>query len=86
MEGGNKMTGKELERKVVDIVSKYTFVIVTMDSNIYDDLGIDSLEHEAIEEEIKDEIGFEPHWSTWDRFWHTKPTVADLIDFVEREL
>lgn len=80
------MTRTELERKVIAIVSKYTFVITTIDSNIYDDLGIDSLDCESIEEEIKDEIGFEPHWSTWDRFWHTKPTVADLIDFVEREL
>lgn len=80
------MTGKGLARKVIDIVSKYTFVIVTMDSNIYDDLGIDSLDCESIEEEIKDEIGLELHWMTWDGFWHTKPTVADLIDFVEREL
>jgi acyl carrier protein len=80
------MTRKELESKVIDIVSKYTFVITTIDSNIYDDLGIDSLDRESIEEEIKDEIGIELHWSTWDRFWHTKPTVADLIDFIEREL
>lgn len=80
------MTRKELERKIVDIVSKYTFVITTMDSNIYDDLGIDSLEYEAIEEEIKDEIGLELHWSIWSRFWKTKPTVAELCDFIEREL
>lgn len=80
------MTRTELERKVIDIVSKYTFVIPTMDSNIYVDLGIDSLEFESIEEEIKDEIGFEPHWSTWDRFWKTMPTVSELINFIEREL
>ena len=80
------MTRNELEREVIAIVSKYTIYIVTMDSNIYNDLGIDSLEYEAIEEEIKDDIGLELHWTTWDRFWHTKPTVADLIDFVEREL
>lgn len=80
------MTGKELARKVIDIVSKYTFVIVTMDSNIYDDLGIDSLEYEAIEEEIKDDIGLELHWTTWDRFWKTMPTVDELCNFIEREL
>ena len=80
------MTRKELEREVIAIVSKYTFVIPTMDSNIYADLGIDSLEYESIEEEIKDDIGLELHWTTWDRFWHTKPTVADLCDFIEREL
>lgn len=80
------MTRKELESKVINIVSKYTFVITTMDSNIYDDLGIDSLDCESIEEEIKDEIGLELHWITWDRFWRTKPTVAELINFIEREL
>ena len=80
------MTRKELESKVIDIVSKYTFVITTIDSNIYDDLGIDSLDSESIEEEIKDEIGLELHWTTWDRFWKTMPTVADLCDFIEREL
>lgn len=80
------MTRKELERKVIDIVSKYTFVITTMDSNIYDDLGIDSLEYEAIEEEIKDDIGLELHWITWEGLWGTKPTVAELCDFIEREL
>lgn len=79
------MTGKGLARKVIDIVSKYTFVIVTMESNIYDDLGIDSLEYESIEEEIKDTFGIDLHWLTWDRFWRTKPTVADLCDFIEEE-
>lgn len=80
------MIRKELERKVIDIVSKYTFVITTMDSNIYDDLGIDSLDCESIEEEIKDEIGLELHWMTWDRFWRNKPTVAELCDFIQRKL
>ena len=80
------MTRKELERKVIDILFKYTVVIVTMDSNIYDDLGVDSLDIESIEEEIKDKIGLELHWTTWDRFWCTKPTVTDLCDFIEREL
>lgn len=80
------MTRKELEREVIAIVSKYTFVIVTMDSNIYDDLGIDSLDCESIEEEIKDEIGLELHWITWDRFWKTMPTVDELCNFIEREL
>ena len=45
------MIRKELERKVIDIVSKYTLYVVTMDSNIYDDLGIDSLSEADIEEE-----------------------------------
>lgn len=80
------MIRKELERKIVDIVSKYTFVITTMESNIYDDLGIDSLDCESIEEEIKDEIGLELHWITWSNFWHTKPTISELCDFIEREL
>ena len=80
------MTRKELEIEVVAIVSKYTIYSVTMDSNVYDDLGIDSLEYEAIEEEIKDDIGLELHWTTWERLWRTKPTVADLCDFIEREL
>lgn len=80
------MTRKELEREVTAIVSKYTFVIPTMDSNIYVDLGIDSLEYEAIEEEIKDDIGLELHWTTWERLWRTKPTISELCDFIEREL
>lgn len=80
------MSRKELERKVIDIVSKYTFVIPTMDSNIYDDLGIDSLDRGSIEEEFKDEIGLELHWTTWDRFWKTMPTVEELCNFIEREL
>ena len=80
------MTRKELEREVIAIVSKYTIYSVTRDSNVYDDLGIDSLEYEEIEEEIKDDIGIELHWTTWDRFWRTKPTISELCDFIEREL
>ena len=80
------MIRKELERKIVDIVSKYTMYIVTIDSNIYDDLGIDSLSEADIEEDVKEELGLDIHWSIWSRFWHTKPTISELCDFIEREL
>ena len=80
------MDRKELERKVKDIVSKHTHIIVSLDSNIYDDLGIDSIEEASIEEYVKDELGLELHWLSWSNFWHTKPTVAELCDFIEREL
>ena len=80
------MSRIELERKVIDILSKYTYVIVTTDSNIYDELGIDSIDEAAIEEELQDAIGINLHWTTWNNFWHTKPTVAELCDFIEREL
>jgi acyl carrier protein len=57
-----------------------------MDSNIYDDLGIDSLSEADIEEDVKEELGLDIHWSIWSRFWHTKPTISELCDFIEREL
>lgn len=76
----------ELVRKVNDIVSKHTHIIVTMESNIYDDLGIDSIKEASIEEHVKDELGLDIHWMTWSQFWHTKPTIAELCDFIEREL
>ena len=76
----------EFERKVIDIVSKYTYLIVTQDQNIQDDLGIDSIYRAAIEEDIKDEFNIDLHWSIWDNFWHTKPTVAELCDFIELKL
>lgn len=80
------MIRKELERIVNDVVSKHTLYIVTQESNIHDDLGIDSLSEADIEEEVKERLGLDIHWSIWSRFWHTKPTVADLCDFIEREL
>ena len=62
------MIRRDLERKVIDIVSKYTMYIVTMDSNVYDDLGIDSLSEADIEEDVKEELGLDIHWSIWSRF------------------
>ena len=49
----------EFERKVIDIVSKYTYLIVTQEQNIQDDLGIDSIYRAAIEEDIKDEFNID---------------------------
>ena len=80
------MIRKELERKVIDIVSKYTLYVVTMDSNIYDDLGIYSLSEADIKEDVNEEFRLDIHWSIWSRFWHTKPTISELCDFIEREL
>ena len=80
------MDRKELERKVKDIVSKHTLYVVSLESNIYDDLGVDSIEEASIEEYVKDELGLDLHWLSWAKFWETKPTVAELCDFIEREL
>ena len=76
------MTRKDLERKVNDIVSKYTLYVVTQESSIHDDLCIDSLSEADIEEDVKEQLGLDLHWTTWSNFWHTKPTVAELCDFI----
>lgn len=80
------MTRKELETQIKDIISRYTYVIVTLDSNIHDDLGVDSVDEAAIEMDITEELNVKIHWSESERFWRTKPTVAELCDFIEREL
>ena len=80
------MTRKDLERKVNDIVSKYTLYVVTQESSIHDDLCIDSLSEADIEEDVKEQLGLDLHWSTWVKLWESKPTVAELCDFIEREL
>lgn len=77
------MKRTELEKKVIEIVSRYTYVVVTLDSAIRDDLGLDSMDESDVEKDLESEFDFYLDWSEWSMFWNTHRKVSELCDFIE---
>lgn len=73
----------ELEKKVIEIVSRYTYVVVTLDSAIRDDLGLDSMDEADLEKDLESEFDFYEDWIAWDMFWRSHRKVIELSDFIE---
>lgn len=80
------MLRKEIEKKVIEIVSRYTYVVVTIDSAIRDDLGLDSMDEADMEKDIESEFDSHIDWSEWRMFWNHPRKVVDVCDFIEESL
>lgn len=80
------MKRTELEKKVIDIVSRYTYVIVTLDLAIRDDLGLDSMDEADMEKDLESEFDLYIDWSEWSMFWNSHRKVVDVCDFIEERL
>lgn len=80
------MNRLEQEKKVIEIVSRYTYVVVTLDSDIRNDLGLDSMDEADLEKDLEFEFDFYLEWFDWDCFWHNHPKVKDLCDFIQKAI
>ena len=76
----------ELEKKVIEIVSRYTYVVVTLDSVIRDELGLDSMDEADMEKDIESEFNSHIDWSEWSMFWNSHRKVVDVCNFIEERL
>lgn len=80
------MKRTNLEKKVIEIVSRYTYVVVTLDSAIRDDLGLDSMDEADVEKDLESEFNFHEDWISWEMFWISHRKVSELCDFIEERL
>lgn len=76
----------ELEKKVIEIVSRYTYIVVTLDSAIRDDLGLDSMDEADVGKDLESEFDFYLDWAEWSMFWNNHRKVSELCDFIEERL
>lgn len=84
-EGGRKMSTEEILEKVVEIVTEKLGVDaeeVTLDSDLTEDLGADSLDLVDLVMAFEDEFGVKIE----DEDVENITTIGDIVDYISKEL
>lgn len=79
-----KMTDIELVNKLSDILKNYTLVdsIITSDTKLVDDVGLNSLELMSISGDLEDEFNIEIP----EKISSTFRTVGDVVNYLKKNI